>query len=433
MAETPAVATANGVLCEARGVTHEFHPPGGRPVRVLENIDLAIRPNEVVALLGPSGCGKSTLLRILAGLIAPTAGGVTYHGQPLRGFNPGVAIVFQSFALLPWMTVAQNVRTVLEARGLESGEIGPRVQTALRSVGLAGAGHAFPRELSGGMKQRVGMARALAVEPELLFMDEPFSQVDALTAETLRAEVIDLWAAHERNPTSILMVSHDIKEVAFMADRIVVLGARPGRIRAVVEHRAPRPRDYRSPELVRLVDQLHDVITGSEMPDVAAPATPAYQSLEPLPHASGGEIIGVLEYLDARGGTDELFRVVADTHQEFGHVLTVVKAAEILGFVDTPGRTVLLTATGKRFISAAPAERTSIWREQLLKLQLFRKVADLLDRQPSRRLERDVVLETIAMAFPREDFERMFETIASWAGKGELFQYDETSDEIFRD
>src|SRR6516165_3599159 len=195
------------------------------------------------------GCGKSTILRILAGLLKPTRGEVLCHGKPLDGLNPGIAIVFQSFALYPWMTVTDNIRTVLVAAGLPKGEVAPRAEDAIRMVGLAGFEEAYPRELSGGMKQCVGMARALAVHPELLFMDEPFSSVDSLTAESLRSEIIDIWRLPGRFPSSILIVSHDIKEVAWMADRIVILGARPGRIRGVLENHLPRPRDYRSPEL----------------------------------------------------------------------------------------------------------------------------------------------------------------------------------------
>src|SRR2546425_9342812 len=232
MTETQATAETAGFLCEAEGVGHTFRTPAGRPVRVLDGIQLQIRPNEIVALLGPSGCGKSTLLRILAGLIPPSGGEVLYHGRPLQGLNPGTAIVFQSFALYPWLTVAQNVQVVLTAAGLAQVEGQERAGRAIRLVGLAGFEEAFPRELSGGMKQRVGMARALAVDPEILFMDEPFSQVDALTAESLRAEVLDIWVAKERSPSAILLVSHDITEVAFMADRIIVLGgAHPAQVR----------------------------------------------------------------------------------------------------------------------------------------------------------------------------------------------------------
>ena len=264
-------STKNGVLCEAKSISQQFTLPNGQPLQVLADVSLSIYPNEIVALLGPSGCGKSTILRILAGLIKPTQGEVLYHGEPLHGLNPGVAIVFQSFALYPWMTVAENVRVVLEAAGIAPAEIDERAERVIRMVGLAGFEDAYPRELSGGMKQRVGMARALSVDPEILFMDEPFSQVDALTAESLRAEVVDIWAALDKNPSSILMVSHDIKEVVYMADRIVVLGANPGRVRTIVENHLPRPRDYRSPEVLALVDQLHDIITGHELPDVPAP------------------------------------------------------------------------------------------------------------------------------------------------------------------
>ena len=431
MAGDTTVAQGTETLCEARDVSHDFRLPSGKSLRVLQEVSLGIVPNEVVALLGPSGCGKSTLLRILAGLIRPSMGEVRYHGQALTGLNPGVAIVFQSFALYPWMTVAENVRTVLEARGAPPEEIPDRVEGAVRRVGLAGFEHAYPRELSGGMKQRVGMARALSVDPELLFMDEPFSQVDALTAESLRAEVIDIWAAQDRNPSSILMVSHDIKEVAYMADRIVVMGANPGVVRTVVANRMPRPRDYRSPELLRLVDELHEIITGSELPDVAPP--PGKTPIEPVPDASPGEIFGLLEYLDARGGSDDLFRIVADTNKEFGRVITVVKAAEILDFVDTPRRMVVLAPDGRRLLTALPSDRKAIWREQLLKLRLFRELVGVLDRQPDHQVGRDFVLETVAVALPGEDYERTFETLSRWGQAGDLFEYDEVHDRLIRD
>jgi NitT/TauT family transport system ATP-binding protein len=421
-----------GMLSEARAVSHDFRLPSGRSLRVLEDIDLAVGPSEIVALLGPSGCGKSTLLRILAGLISPTRGTVLAHGLPLTGLHPGVAIVFQSFALYPWMSVADNVRTVLEARGMRGADIGARVEEMISAVGLAGYGDAYPRELSGGMKQRVGMARALSVEPELLCMDEPFSQVDALTAESLRAQVIDIWASRESNPSSILMVSHDIKEVAFMADRIVVMTSTPGRVRAVVENRMPRPRDYRSPELMRLVDELHDVITGTELPDLpaAAVAAAAAAEVEPLPDAAPEEIIGMIEYLDARGGADELFRIVSETHREFGRVINVVQAAEMLEFVETPRHMVLLTLRGKRFAEGSIEERTRIWRDRLLELGLFQRMVNALARRSDHRLDRDVALESIALAMPEEHFERIFETMVAWAQKGGLFTYDADREQL---
>jgi NitT/TauT family transport system ATP-binding protein len=276
------------------------------------------------------------------------------------------------------------------------------------------------------MKQRVGMARALAVDPEVLLMDEPFSQVDALTAESLRAEVTDIWSAPGRNPAAILMVSHDIKEVAFMADRIVVLGANPGRVRTVVENKLPRPRDYRSAEFLQLVDQVHEIITGHELPDVPeAPAGP--QTMEPLPEAHPSEIIGLLEYLDIRGGKEELFRIAADTNRQFGHVINIVEAAELLNFVETPRRLVVLEPAGQRFVRESPEGQKGLWREELMKIRLFRDVADVLQRQPNHEIDRDFVLETIILAMPQENYERIFHTFITWARFGNLFAYDEAT------
>ncbi len=421
MAETAASMIEPGILCELRHVDKEFPQAKGPPLRVLQDISLAMRPNEVVALLGPSGCGKSTILRILAGLTAPTRGEVLYHGAPLSGLNPGIGFVFQSFALYPWMTVTENVEAVLKAKALPNAEVSERASQAIRTVGLAGSEEAYPRELSGGMKQRVGMARAFSLDPETLFMDEPFSQVDALTAESLRAEVLDIWAAKDKNPSSIVMVSHDIKEVVYMADRIVVLDANPGRVRAVVENALPRPRDYRSPGLLQLVDRLHDIITGMEMPD----AVPANTALEPLPHAGAGEIVGLLEYLDARSGREDVFRIASDTNREFGTLITVVNAAELLDLVDTPRRMVLLSTDGTRFVKASPADRKTLWREHILRLHLFQHVNDALRRQEKHHVHRDFVLELIAVHMPNENYDTVFETFVSWSRFGDLFSYDE--------
>jgi NitT/TauT family transport system ATP-binding protein len=422
-AAPPAGTTA---LSEVRGIGHEFKLPNGTPLLVLQDVSIAVRPNEVVALLGPSGCGKSTILRILAGLITPTRGEVLYHGSVLHGLNPGVAIVFQSFALYPWMTVMENVQAVLKAAGMGRAQAAERAERTIRLVGLKGFEEAYPRELSGGMKQRIGMARALSVEPELLLMDEPFSQVDALTAESLRAEVLDLWSAKERHLSSILLVSHDIKEVVYMADRIVILGANPGRVRTVVENRLPRPRDYRSRDVLNLVDQLHDIITKSELPDVPAAAPgQALGAIEPVPEATTSEIVGLLEYLDARGGKGEVFRIAAETNHEFGRLISVVKAAEMLDFVDTPKRLVVFEPEGQRFVKAGPEERKAMWRCQLLKLRLFRELYEVLQRQPDKSIEKELVLETIILNMPQENYETVFNTVIGWARFGDLFAYDE--------
>ncbi len=420
---------ANGNrLLQAVDVSHEFKLPNGMAYTAVENINLEIKSNEVTALLGPSGCGKSTILRILAGLITPTKGKVLYHGQPQHGLTPGIGMVFQGFALYPWMTVSENVQAVLKAMGLQPEVIRKRSLDVIRRVGLAGFENSYPRELSGGMKQRVGIARALSIDPEILFMDEPFSQVDALTAESLRAEVIDIWAAQDRNPSSIVMVSHDIKEVVYMADRIIVLSANPGRILKNMENRLPRPRDYRFSDFIALVDQLHEIITGSEMPDV--PATAEVDVYEPLPEVSTSEIIGLIEYLDARGGKDDLFKIASDTGQEFGRVILVVKATEMLDYVDTPRRLVQLSSDGQRFVKANQQERKMIWIEQLLKLRLFREVHHLIERQREKGADKDLILEKIVMALPTENWEKIFETLVRWARFGNLFTYDESSEKF---
>jgi len=414
-------------------VSHAFTLPSGQRLEVLRDVSVQVRPDEVVALLGPSGCGKSTILRILAGLLRPSAGEVRAHGQPLQGLAPGVAIVFQGFALFPWMTVRENVLAVLRAARLSDVEAGRRATEAIRLVGLAGFERAYPRELSGGMKQRVGMARALSLHPEALFLDEPFSQVDALTAEAMRAEILDIWAERARNPSSILLVSHDIQEVVTMADRIVVLSANPGRVRTVVENPLPRPRDARSPAMAALVDRLHDLITGHELPDepAAPPAgaavAPGPTEVEALPPAAVAEVVGLVEWLDARGGSQDVFRIAAETGREFGHVLTAVKAAELLDLVDTPKRLVVLTPIGRALAAASPSDRQALWRRQLLSMRLFAEVAAALQAEPTHRLPRDFADELIAIRLPSEDAEQTFRTFIGWARYGELVAYDEAS------
>jgi len=415
-------------ILELRGIQKAFDRGNGKLLRVLEDVNLDIRPNEVIALIGPSGCGKSTILRIFAGLIEPTKGQVRYQGEVQEGLNPNVAIVFQGFALYPWMTVEQNVETVLKAKGLGAAAVKEKTNRAIRMVGLEGFEEAYPRELSGGMKQRVGMARALSVDPELLFMDEPFSQVDALTAEGLRAEILDIWDDRERNPSSILMVSHDIKEVAYMADRIVVLSANPGRIRTIVDNPLPRPREMRSPEFLRLVDQLHDIITSAELPDIAVTtAEPSMEEddiVEPLPHTLNADLLGTLEFLAAQGGNCDLFQVVAQTHVPFEKVLTAVKGLEMLDLVETPKRSVHLTALGHRFVEAGMDERKLIWRDQLLELKLFRVVRELLDLREGE-LPKEELIQEISARLPMEDPEQTFETIVAWGRFAELFAYRE--------
>ena len=420
-------AMTHDVICELKGIQKSFDRGTGKPLRVLEDINLDIRANEVVALIGPSGCGKSTILRIFAGLISASKGKVFYHKKQMKGLTPGVAIVFQGFALYPWMTVEENVRTVLRAKGMAEDDLKTRANRAIQLVGLEGFEEAYPRELSGGMKQRVGMARALSVDPEILFMDEPFSAVDALTAEGLRAEILDIWSDKTTNPSSILMVSHDIKEVAYMADRIVVLSANPGRVRTIVENPLARPRDTRSPEFLRLVDQLHDIITSTELPDVeiSAPEPSLLaDAVEPLPPSPSTDILGLLEYLETQGGTCDLFQVVSHTHVAFEQVLASVKGAEMLEFVDTPKRQVVLTPLGERFVRANMDDRKEIWKDQLMKLRLFSLIGEMLEMHHGE-LSRAEVISEIQQRLPMEDPELTFETLVTWGRFGELFAYRE--------
>jgi len=417
-------------ILELQNVSQDFNLPTGMCFCAVESVDLTIYSNEVVALLGPSGCGKSTVLRILAGLITPTRGEVLYHEKPLHGLTPNSSMVFQSFALYPWMTVLENVEVVLRATGLPADEIERRAHTVIKAVGLSGFEGSYPRELSGGMKQRVGIARGLSTNPEILFMDEPFSQVDALTAESLRAEVIDIWSSHQAHLSAIVMVSHDIKEVVYMADRIFMFTANPGRILKTIVNSLPRPRDYRSPAFLELVDQLHEIITGHELPDVLAAAS-VQPLIEPLPDSTVSEIAGLLEYLDARQGKEDLFRISTETGREFGRVIHVVKAAELLDFVDTPKRMVVLSPVGRAFVKGNQEERKNLWREQLLKLKLFQDVHHLISRQPDKEISKEVVLEKLAIALPDENWETTFHIMVRWARFGKLFHYDDSTETLY--
>jgi NitT/TauT family transport system ATP-binding protein len=415
-------------LCELRGVQMRFPGPKGQVKRVLEDINLAVRVDEVLCVLGPNGVGKSTLLRVLSGLVQPTKGEVRWHGERLRGVNLSVSMVFQTFALVPWMNVEENVRMVLRAREIPEDEVRTKAADAIQKVGLEGFEEAFPRELSRGTKQRVGVARALAVDPEILVMDDPFSQVDALTGEALRQEILDIWSDADNNPSSIVLVSHSITEAVLMADRIAILGGTPGTVRTVVDNPLPRPRDPRSPGFLRLVDQLHDIIASSELPDVQVTASKpelAEDVIEPLPHANPSDILGLLEFLDTQqGGSCDLFQVVTHTHVPFEDVLTIVKGAEMLELVDTPRRAVVLTGLGKRFVASDMDARKETWKRQLLELRLFRVVRDLIEYHEGE-LKKDELVHELAVRLPMENLEQTFGTLVAWGRFGELFAYRE--------
>jgi NitT/TauT family transport system ATP-binding protein len=414
-------------LLELRSVQVRFPRPGSTPLRALEDIRMDVRPDEILCLLGPSGAGKSTLLRVIAGLVEPAQGEVRLKGTKLEGLNHEAAMVFQNFALVPWMTVDQNVKLVLEARGFSDEEVSRRAGKAIQKVGLEGFEEAYPRELARGSKQRVGLARAFAVEPLILLMDEPFSQVDPLTAEALRAEIHDIWHDPDTNPSAIVMVSHSIREAVLMADRIGIMSGNPGTLRTLIDVPLPRPRDSKSPAFMKLVDQVHDAIASAELPDIQVTTVSSaieQDEVEPLPHCQSGHILGLLEFLGSSGGRADLFQVASHNQVPFERVLPIVKAAEMLDFVDTPRRMVELTPLGKRFVDAGMDERKDLWKAQLLELKLFRVVKELMEHREGE-LSKEELEQELVTRLPMEDPEHTFETLVAWSRFGELFAYRE--------
>jgi NitT/TauT family transport system ATP-binding protein len=418
-------------ISEARDVTVTFPDADGRAVPAVDRVTLAVQAGEVVAVLGPSGCGKSTLLRAMVGLIKPTAGLVLAHGQPLTGIHSGMAVVFQSFALYPWLTVRQNVEVAVNGLGLAPATAAERVERCIDLVGLNGHEGAYPRELSGGMKQRVGIARALARGPELLCMDEPFSALDVFTAESLRSELYRLWTGDAgegaRLPPglkSILIITHIIEEAVFLADRIVIMSARPGRIRQVVENRLPHPREYHEPEFLAMVQRLHDMIVSEHLPEPAGPeADEAVAACEPLPPVGVGEIFGLLEIVHDHGGCMDVFHLDNLTDSDFGHTLAVVKAGEMLDVLDTPKNTVVLTDAGRRLLAKAMDGRKAILRRQLLRLGTFRLFVRALNAAEGRHVPAAEIHAELARRLPAQDVEHVFQTAVAWGRFAELFEY----------
>jgi len=426
--------TATDAITEVRHVCKSF-TGDGHTLLVLQDISLAVQPGEVVAVLGPSGCGKSTLLRIMTGLIPPTSGEVLCHGQPLRGLHPGASIVFQNFALYPWLSVADNVRVGLHRKGLAADEEAQRIRHAVDLVGLEGFEEAYPKELSGGMKQRVGIARALVGGPEILCMDEPFSALDVLTAESLRSEVYGLWARGDLGLKSMLLITHLIDEAVFLADRIVILAANPGSVREVVTNPLEHPREYRDPRFMALVDDIHEVITRIHLPDERprAPAPAGALFLEPLPPAHVGEIVGLLEILHDRGDRMNIFALANRLRLEIGRVILTVNAAELLGLVDTPRQEVALTALGREFVAGDPNARKQIFHRQLRQIPTFTYLVERLRHAPNVRMSAEIVEEELAMHLPNEPHQQMFETLIGWGRYGELLGYDSDAHVVYLD
>ena len=412
-------------LLEIRNVCQSFPGAGGGSMEVLHDINLEIREHEVVAILGPSGCGKSTLLRAIIGLEPPTSGQILYRGQVQVGLNPSTALVFQNFALFPWLTVQENVAVGLSHLSLTATERAKRVRQVVEAVGLTGSEEAYPKELSGGMKQRVGLARALAVQPEILCMDEPFSALDVLTSETLRNEVIDLYTSKATPVNSILMVTHSISEGVFMATRLVVMGAHPGTIRAVLDNALPYPRDEHHPDFAALVQKLHELITQTALPAETAPARVAGAGrlpIQSIPSVSLTRVVGLLEVLENEGGL-ELFELARHAALELSQLLLVVNAAELLGWVTTPGGRVEMTAAGRQFVAADIKTRKQRLNATLRGLFVFDLIVQALKQSASNEIDEAGILSQLAQAFPHERPQRLLRTIVAWARYAELFKY----------
>ncbi len=438
-------STGEAPICEVRNVSVCYDTMGTR--FAIADISLTINSGEVVAILGPSGCGKSTLLRTLIGLVKPTKGEVFAHGKPLTGVHPGMALVFQSFALYPWLTVRENIAVALDGLGLSPAEGQQRIARCVDMVGLEGFEEAYPKELSGGMKQRVGFARALTRGPELLCMDEPFSALDVFTAESLRSEVYRLWTGGKQMTAdgsaqtavkSVLIITHNIEEAVFLADRIVVMGTGPGHVRRIEPISLPHPRDYASPQFRAVVQRLHDVIVREHLPEepVAAPsktAVPSKGRPSPIPTANMGQVFGLMEILRDHGGRMDVFELDELTDYDFGHTLSVVKAGEMLDFLDTPKNEVMLTDLGNRLLDSDINGRKSMLNAQLRKLGTFQFVMQILQEAEKRRLPQDVVEEEMAIHLPTQDVQSMFRTVVAWGRFAELFGYSTETHELYLD
>ncbi len=421
-------------------------PEGKGEFTVLSDINVTVASGEVVALLGRSGSGKSTLLRIMAGLIPPSSGSVVSSGKELHGANPDVAMVFQSFALLPWLTVLENVEMGLEARGVNRTERIKRALKAIDLVGLDGFESAYPKELSGGMKQRVGFARALVVEPKVLFMDEPFSALDVLTAENLRGEIDDLWNAGTFPARSIVIVTHNIEEGVFLADRVVVLGANPGRIRGELRIDLPRSHDRNSDRFKAYVDYLYTVMTNPTMdmtnaqvsadaPDAptshgqshgTSHAAPRSPYAHPLPHVRVGTISGLLELIvDKPQAREDVADLAERLALPMGDLLPILDAAVMLQFATVENGEVALTDVGRDFATTTILRSKDVFRQQLLAhAPIVATISKTLEQKENKSMRADFFVDLLDEYYPREEAKHQFDTAVEWGRYAELFEYD---------
>ncbi len=423
----------NGPLLELKSV-EKYYGNGDQEILVLSEIDLGLYPGEILALLGPSGSGKSTLLRIATGLLLPDKGGIIYGNRPLRGINPNASLVFQNFALYPWMTVLENVEIGLKARGIGSKE---RRQKALRfidMIGLDGFESAYPRELSAGMCQRVGFSRALVMEPELLCLDEPFSSLDILTAENLRRELLELWLEQKIPLRAILMVSHNIEEVVFMADRVLVLEKDPGRIIGEMRIELTHPRERKSPRFITLVDRLYTLVTRSTGVRVPSPSgVERREKIPPLPHAGIGMVNGLIELVTDRGGREDLHRLGSELLLEVDDLLPVTEAVGLLGFGHVQEGDLVLTDLGMSYAVLDTLEQKEVFRRQALPIPLISLIMKVLEDKRNRHMAIRFFLELLEKQFSPGESRAQLERAIDWGRYAELFSFDDDTDTLYLD
>jgi len=421
------------IIIEGRKIEKSYTQPDGREIQIIAPMDLAVESGIICALLGPSGSGKSTLLRILSGLTAPTSGTVLVHGEPLSGCTPNIGMVFQSFALFPWLTVMGNVEAPLAARGIEHAERHRRALQALSTVGLKGFENAYPKELSGGMKQRVGFARALVVEPEVLFMDEPFSALDVLTAESLRRELMELWMKDQMPTKSIFLVTHNIEEAVLLADRVVVLGTHPAKIRADFRISLPQPRDRKTAEFLIYVDYIYKVMTQPELEVGPVTKLPVVRkpSFQVLPHATAGGMAGLLEFLNDRGGREDMYHLAEELLMEVDDLFPIVDEAVLLGFAESTQGDVQITPAGKEFADADIGTRKKLFRDAVLShVTLIQQIRNALERKSDRAVPMEFFRDVLDQHFSQEDVGLQLDTALNWGRYAEIFTYDSQTDRL---
>ena len=417
-------------IMSIKNVKKSFKKQGAQELLVLEHVDFDVQENEIIAILGKSGSGKSTLLRILAGLVSASAGDVYFRDQRIVEPVDGLTMVFQHFALLPWLTVLENVELGLEARGVPKNERRNRALKAIDIVGLDGFESAYPKELSGGMSQRVGFARALVVDPEVLLMDEPFSALDVLTADNLRNDLIDIWQSHKTNIKSIILVTHNIEEAAKMADRIFVFANNPGFIRTVLEVNMPHPRNEENPQFRDIVDQIYTLMTtpiGVQVPE-KAPKFKAIDMTYQLPEVSVSQLTGFIETLASHADTNkkaDLPELAEELHFEIDDLFPITEALEILRFASVSKGDIELTEKGKLFAEADILTRKKIFAEHLMQyVPIVKYIREYLDREMHHEVLETVFIDELETKLTKQAAESVLTVIIDWGRYAEIFAYD---------